>query len=50
MKTKRLRKMLNEFSQELGIEQPRMQKVGKTMLWAAAGVVGFSLIKGMMKK
>lgn len=50
MKTKRLRKMMTEFSQELGIEPRQMNKLGNKMLWAAASVVGFSLIKGMFRR
>ncbi|MDD3613454.1 MAG: hypothetical protein WAP98_08825 [Caldicoprobacterales bacterium] len=50
MKTKRLRKMMTEFSQELGIEPRQMNKLGNKMLWAAASVVGFSLIKTMFKR
>lgn len=50
MKTKRLKKMMTEFSQELGIEPKQMNNIGNKMLWAAASVVGFSLIKGMFRR
>ncbi|HOB19613.1 MAG TPA: hypothetical protein PK830_02775 [Candidatus Atribacteria bacterium] len=50
MDTKRIKKMMTEFSQELGIEAPKANSMGRKMLWAMAGLAGFSLIRGMMKK
>ncbi|MBE3100923.1 MAG: hypothetical protein IMZ47_01455 [Firmicutes bacterium] len=50
MKKKPLGKMMTEFSHELGITTTKKNKTGKRMLMAAGGVLGFSLIKGMMNR
>lgn len=50
MNTRRIKKMMSEFSQELGIAPKRMDDIGKKLTWAAAGVIGFSVIKGMLRR
>ncbi|HZK34597.1 MAG TPA: hypothetical protein VFD33_04735 [Bacillota bacterium] len=50
MNAKRLKKMMSEFSQEIGIEPKRMDDLGKKLTWAAAGVIGFSVIKGILRR
>lgn len=49
----KLRKMLTEFSDELGITNTKNntnKKLGITMLIAASGVVGVSLIRGLTRR
>lgn len=47
---KALSRMMTEFSQELGMTPPKRSRVGKGMLLAAGGIVGYTMIKGMLNK
>lgn len=50
MNKKALSKMMTEFSQELGMAQPKKGKAGKGFLLAAGGLLGYALIRGMRSK
>jgi hypothetical protein len=50
MNKKALSKMMNEFSQELGMTQPKKNRVGRVMLLAAGGIAGYALIRGMLNR
>lgn len=41
--------MLTEFSDQLGIDGKTKSNMGRNMAIAAAGVIGFSLIRRLMK-
>lgn len=42
---KPLKKMMTEFSQELGMPAAKKGGLGKKMLWAAGSAAGFFLIR-----
>ncbi|HHY81165.1 MAG TPA: hypothetical protein GX505_00585 [Clostridiales bacterium] len=52
MNRKALRKMMTEFSQELGMPTPakRNGSMGKRLLLAAGSIAGFYLIRGLFNR
>ncbi len=47
---KPIRKMMSEFSEELGVTTHKKSKVGIGLLVAAGGIVGYSLVRGTMNR
>ncbi|WZL79194.1 hypothetical protein QBE55_03240 [Eubacteriales bacterium mix99] len=47
---KPVRKMMSEFSEELGVTAHKRNKMGIGLLVAAGGIVGYSLVRGAMNR
>lgn len=48
--TKPLKKMMTEFSQELGMPAAKKTGMGKRMLWAVGSAAGFFLARGIYNR
>ena len=47
---KPVRKMMSEFSEELGVTTRKKNKMGISLLVAAGGIIGYNLIRGAMNR